>query len=102
MLKNRPFESEMLDGTSPFFNDTHKEWREQLRRYLAAEIIPNIEAWESAGEVPLEAHKKASEFGLIRLGYPEEYGGVGMRLLEAAHSTEQHPELRLTWLQQPL
>lgn len=76
MLKNRPFESEMLDGESPFFNDTHREWREQLRRFLAAEIVPHIDEWEAAGEVPREAHRKASEFGLIRLGYPEEYGGI--------------------------
>ena len=70
------FNADMLDGLSPFYNDSHILWRNQLRRFLAQEIIPNIEEWESAGELPRSLHKTAAEFGLLGFGYPEEYGGT--------------------------
>lgn len=76
MAKSRPFDVDALDGRSPFYEETHREWRDQLRRFLASEITPNIDEWEEAGEVPREVHKKASAFGLLGLGYPEEYGGT--------------------------
>src|SRR5271155_5858769 len=38
--------------------------------------MPHVEEWEEAGEIPLSLFKKASEFGLLRMGYPEQYGGI--------------------------
>jgi len=32
--------------------------------------------WDEAGEFPRELYRKASEIGLLGLGFPEEYGGV--------------------------
>ena len=61
---------------SPFLKETHQEWRRELRRFIEREIIPHVEEWEEAGEIPLSLYKKASEFGLLRMGYPEEYGGI--------------------------
>jgi acyl-CoA dehydrogenase len=61
---------------SPFLNDTHHEWRRELRRFIDREIMPHVEEWEEAGEIPLSLFKKASDFGLLRMGYPEEYGGI--------------------------
>jgi acyl-CoA dehydrogenase len=61
---------------SPFMKDTHHAWRRELRRFIEREIIPYVEEWEEAGEIPLELFKKASEFGLLRMGYPERYGGI--------------------------
>ncbi len=76
MLKNRPFDVDALDAVSPFYDETHAEWRAQLRRFLEVEIKPHIEEWEEAGEMPRSIHKTASDFGLLRMGYPEEYGGI--------------------------
>jgi acyl-CoA dehydrogenase len=76
MNEMEDFNADMLDGLSPFYNDSHILWRNQLRRFLAQEIIPNIEEWESAGELPRSLHKTAAEFGLLGFGYPEEYGGT--------------------------
>jgi acyl-CoA dehydrogenase len=76
MNEMEDFNADMLDGLSPFYNDSHILWRNQLRRFLAQEIIPNIEEWESAGELPRSLHKPAAEFGLLGFGYPEEYGGT--------------------------
>lgn len=61
---------------SPFLNETHAQWRRELRRFIEKEIMPFVDEWDEAGEFPLELYKKASEFGLTRIGYPEEYGGI--------------------------
>jgi len=61
---------------SPFMNESHEAWRDQLRRFVDAEIMPNVEAWEEAGDVPLELFKKAADIGILGCGYPEELGGM--------------------------
>ena len=62
---------------SPFYNETHKEWKDKvLRPFLEKEIIPNIDQWEKDEDIPLEYYKKAGELGLFQMGYPEEYGGL--------------------------
>lgn len=61
---------------SPFFKDTHHAWRRELRRFVDREIISHVEEWEEAEEIPLSLYKKASDFGLLRMGYPEQYGGI--------------------------
>lgn len=61
---------------SPFMNDSHHEWRRQLRKFIDKEIAPFVDEWDEAGRFPRELHQKASEFGLLRMGYPEEYGGI--------------------------
>jgi len=61
---------------SPFLTETHHAWRRELRRFIDREIVPYVEAWEEAEEIPLSLYKKASEFGLLRMGYPEAYGGI--------------------------
>lgn len=62
--------------SSPFYNENHRAWRHELRKWLDKEVVPYVNEWEEKGEIPLELYKKASEFGLLRLGYPEEYGGI--------------------------
>jgi acyl-CoA dehydrogenase len=47
-----------------------------LRKFIDKEIRPFANDWDEAGEFPLSLYKKASEFGLLRMGYPEEYGGI--------------------------
>ncbi len=70
------FDTDVLDGLSPFYGESHRIWRDQLRTFLDREIIPHIEEWEEAGELPRSLHKTAAEFGLLGFGYPEEYGGT--------------------------
>ncbi|MGE5500338.1 MAG: acyl-CoA dehydrogenase family protein [Ignavibacteriales bacterium] len=61
---------------SPFFQEHHHAWRDTLRRWVEAEIMPFADQWDEAGTFPRELYKKASEVGLIGLGYPEEFGGT--------------------------
>ena len=61
---------------SPFYNETHHAWRRELRRFIDREMMPHVDEWDEKGEIPLDLYKKASDFGLLRMGYPEEYGGI--------------------------
>src|SRR5437868_7808246 len=51
-------------------------FREQVRRFVAAEIAPHVRAWDEAGSFPRELYARAAALGLLGLGYPEAYGGT--------------------------
>jgi acyl-CoA dehydrogenase len=40
-------------------------------------VIPHVDEWERAGELPRELHLKAGELGLLGAGLPEAVGGGG-------------------------
>jgi acyl-CoA dehydrogenase len=61
---------------SPLFGEEHQAFRAVIRRYVANEVLPHIDAWEEAGEFPLSVYRSASQLGLLGLGFPEQYGGV--------------------------
>jgi acyl-CoA dehydrogenase len=60
---------------SPFYDETHEAVSASVRRFMGAEVLPNIDTWEAEGELPRELHRKAAAAGILGLGYPEEYGG---------------------------
>lgn len=60
----------------PYYNPEHELFRDQVRRFVAQEVAPHIDAWDEAGEVPKAFFKTAAEAGLLALGYPEELGGT--------------------------
>lgn len=47
-----------------------------VQRFTLEKIVPHVEAWERAGQVPRELHREAAALGLLALGYPEELGGT--------------------------
>ena len=59
-----------------FYNESHNAWRQELRKFVSKEIVPFVEEWEEAGKFSRELYKKAGEFGLLGMGYPEKYGGT--------------------------
>ena len=61
---------------NPHLREEHHTWREQLRRFIDAEITPFAEDWDEAGHIPDELWPKAAAVGLLGLGYPEEFGGT--------------------------
>ena len=56
--------------------DEHRAFREQVRRFTAEQIVPQIDAWEADGELPLSLHEQAADVGLLGVGFPEAYGGL--------------------------
>jgi acyl-CoA dehydrogenase len=51
-------------------------FRAGIRRWVEAEVAPHVNAWDEAGTFPLALYRRASELGLLQLGYPEEVGGT--------------------------
>jgi acyl-CoA dehydrogenase len=76
MAKGATIDFDSTRPPSPFLTEAHHAWRRELRRFIEREIIPYVEEWEEAEEIPLILYKKASDFGLLRMGYPEAYGGI--------------------------
>jgi acyl-CoA dehydrogenase len=73
----------------PFYRAEHDEWRAVLRRWVAREIEPNVDAWERACGFPRDLYGKAAEVGLLQLGFPEAYGGVPADIFMQTVSTEE-------------
>ena len=52
-------------------------FRETVRRFFAAEVVPHITAWRKAGMVAREAWRRAGAAGLLCASMPAEFGGGG-------------------------
>lgn len=77
---------------SPYYNDSHEELAQTVRKFVDKEIMPNVEQWEQAGEIPRELSQKAAAIGIIQMGFPEEYGGI-TEGVDAFHSIVSANEL---------
>ena len=75
---------------NPFETEERTAFREQVRRFVAAEITPNVDAWDEAGEVPWELHQKIGALGAFGFGIDERFGGLGFNdcFLRAAYGEE--------------
>jgi alkylation response protein AidB-like acyl-CoA dehydrogenase len=60
------------------FEDEHRDYRESVRRFLAAEVVPHHARWEREGIVPRELFAKAAERGMLAMAVPESFGGAGV------------------------
>ncbi|MET9025057.1 acyl-CoA dehydrogenase family protein [Nocardia sp. NPDC004168] len=54
-----------------------RELRSTVRGFVEREILPYLDGWERAGEIPRELHKKAGALGLLGVQFPESAGGSG-------------------------
>src|SRR5207247_2213313 len=50
---------------------------EQARRFIAAEYVPQLDAWNEHGMYDREVWTKAGAAGLLCPAIPEQYGGAG-------------------------
>jgi alkylation response protein AidB-like acyl-CoA dehydrogenase len=74
------FSARLFDNGSmkrTIFSPEHQDYRESVRRFIAAEVLPNHQQWEQAGIVPRELFAKAARQGLLAMSVPEAYGGAG-------------------------
>lgn len=75
--------------TNPYFSDELIMLRDQIRRFVEAEIVPHGEAWEEAGKVPREVFAKMGELGFLGMRYPEEYGGADLDTMASVVLAEE-------------
>ncbi|MFM9898745.1 acyl-CoA dehydrogenase family protein [Sphingorhabdus sp.] len=60
------------------FELEHDQFRDSVRKFMQAEISPNVERWQEAGIVDREAFTKAGANGLLCTWAEEQYGGLGI------------------------
>ena len=70
---------------------------EQARRFMANELVPQVERWHQDGIMDRAAWDKLGAAGLLCAGIPEEYGGAGGTF---AHETVINREFALAGLDQ--
>jgi acyl-CoA dehydrogenase len=59
------------------FTEEQNMFRDTYRKFLEAEIVPNMEKWQEQGIVDREAFKKAGDQGFLMIWPDEQYGGLG-------------------------
>ncbi|MGK8485415.1 acyl-CoA dehydrogenase family protein [Nocardia asiatica] len=63
--------------TKPWETPERRELRATVRGFVERDILPYLDGWERAGEIPRELHKKAGALGLLGVQFPESAGGSG-------------------------
>ncbi len=59
------------------FGPEHDLLRQTVAEFARREVVPHLEEWERAGEVPRSLHRRAAAAGILAVAYPEEVGGSG-------------------------
>ncbi|MFI7523683.1 acyl-CoA dehydrogenase family protein [Micromonospora globbae] len=66
-----------------------RQLRELTRAFVTKEVLPYLDGWERAGEVPRSLHETAAKVGLLGVGFSEAVGGSGGDLLDSIVVTEE-------------
>jgi alkylation response protein AidB-like acyl-CoA dehydrogenase len=61
------------------FEAEHEAFRDMVRTFIAKEITPFHDQWESDGQVSRDVWRAAGKAGLLGTDVPEQYGGGGVR-----------------------
>ncbi len=70
-------------------SDEQEAFRGVVRDFVAQEIAPHAESWDSEATFPTEAVLKMGELGLFGLPFPPEYGGGGADYLTYCLAIEE-------------
>ncbi len=60
------------------FDADHDAFRDSVRTFLAKEVLPHHDRWESAGQVDRAVWTAAGAAGMLGTDVPEEFGGGGV------------------------
>jgi acyl-CoA dehydrogenase len=63
--------------------------RRLARDFTEREVVPHLDEWERAGELPRDLHRKAAAAGLLGLAFPESAGGQGGNGIDSAIQSEE-------------
>ncbi len=59
-----------------YLGEEHYIFKEQIRRFCEAELLPLVDEAEKTQTTPKKLFRRMGELGLLCIRYPEEYGGV--------------------------
>lgn len=60
------------------YDENHAVFRDQVRKFFDAALIPNLERWDDEGVVDRDFWRACGEAGLLCPTLPEAYGGLGL------------------------
>ncbi|MGW0896357.1 acyl-CoA dehydrogenase family protein, partial [Streptomyces goshikiensis] len=60
------------------FSEDHEAFRETIRAFIEAEVVPVYDEWFAAGQAPRDFYYKLGELGVFGINVPEEFGGAGL------------------------
>ncbi|MFE2959624.1 acyl-CoA dehydrogenase family protein [Nocardia tengchongensis] len=60
------------------FDKDHEAFRETVRAFLEAEVVPVYDQWYEQGIAPRDFYYKLGELGVFGIEVPEEFGGAGI------------------------
>jgi acyl-CoA dehydrogenase len=64
----------------PWMDEQIEAFRDQVRRYVTAELAPQLDGWRRQGYIPREAWRPFGELGFMLPELDEEWGGAGANL----------------------
>jgi len=68
---------ELQGHFSPYYGEQHHRWRARCRAFVERELLPHVDEWDEAGDLPVEElRRKAYEAGLYGAIWPRELGGT--------------------------
>ena len=74
---------------NPYLLEEHNILRDQIRKYVDNEVVPNADAWEHDGCTPRKVLLEMGELGFLGLTHEERYGGSGMDVRAATILAEE-------------
>lgn len=70
-------------------SDEQKEYQALARDFCQKEVIPKAAYHDETGEYPMDIIKKAWDAGLSNTHVPEEYGGLGLHVVDGCIISEE-------------
>lgn len=83
---------------SPYYTESHRQWRQQVRDFVETELMPHVGQWEQQNKtLPAELYLKAGKAGILAgtCGVPwqTKYAGAGPKDYDAFHELILYDEL---------
>ena len=72
-----------------YFDEQHRQFRDNLRRFVEQEVVPHAALWEDQGMVPRALLRKMGELGYLGIRYEEKYGGSKLDTVYSAILAEE-------------
>jgi acyl-CoA dehydrogenase len=63
------------------FEGHHEIFRQTVRSFVEKEVMPHVDGWEEAGQIPKAIWPRMGELGFLGVEYDERYGGAGADFL---------------------
>ena len=79
---------------SRLFTPEHEMLRKSVRAFVEKEIVPHVQGWETAGEIPRALWRRLGELGFLGIEFPAEYGGGGSDFVSTVVFAEEMARCR--------